>query len=412
MRILALSDLAWNRNSVLFENIDNFTCSQILRSPDFNRVAYYYNIVNTFNPDILLLCGDITGDGSCGGGHAVSLICFLRLVEAKKIITRFIPGDHDEAYGARYLNEFQEVNKYFINSKYIKQANSKIEYINDIRIAGLTYNQTRTKTAIKQSLKALNDEMDILICHCPQTHRLHLFDFKTEFIITGHYDLKVISPNNKTLISLYNDVPSENFVVIDIAAEKKMITYYLRRAMATKWTFFNFIKTKQTFILENTNYKIFSEDIYVDCPIKYLTLTKLKTRIKSKKLFNHCPYNSFQLEGHNEVLEYVFHHCPFNSSSLKYIEFKNLSKNLIEACPFKTLHLKIPSIKNEIENSLSESRYIYNIPFQNAIEEIQKMIKKGLKLSKHDLAKMKEIKVNSIRTISHDFIKSYIETEK
>jgi hypothetical protein len=250
MKTLALSDFHWNRDSrdIKLSDTQTMTTSEILNHPNFSKVKFYFEIVTKNSPDLLLLCGDITGDGSCGHGYTSSVTAFLKLVEAKKIKTRYISGNHDES------QYYDEIKRHFANSKYVRELTNKIEKIGDIKLIGLSWEQTRTKTSFRQLFTS--EKVDIVVCHCDHGQRLNLFDYNTDFIITGHYDLKVINPNNKTFISLDNDAPQgTNFVTIENVSKEKEIIFSILKYGAKEWTQFKFTKSNKSFALKETNHK-------------------------------------------------------------------------------------------------------------------------------------------------------------
>ena len=250
MKTLALSDFNWNRDSkdIKLSDILGMTTSDIIKNPKFSKVKFYFDIVTKNSPDLLLLCGDITGDGPCGHGYTSSLTAFLKLVESKKIQTRYISGNHDEP---KYYNEIKRL---FAKSKYVKELTHKVEIIGGFKIIGYSWLQTRTKTSFRNLFTS--EKVNVVVCHCDQRQRLNLFNFNTDFIITGHYDLKVINPNHKTLISLDNDFPEgTNFVTLDSSSKNTEIIYNILRYGETKWTYFKYNKTYKSFKLKETNYK-------------------------------------------------------------------------------------------------------------------------------------------------------------
>lgn len=222
MKILALSDLQWDKESksLSLHDILKMSEKELLSNPLLSRVKYYFDIVSENSPEILFLCGDITGDGSCGHGYINSIISFLILVEKRKIHCRYISGNHDEPI------YFDAVVNYFIHSTYIKKCSDSVELLFGLKIVGLSFEQTSKITSLKKILDIMRkDELDFVICHCPHTLRLNLFEFNTKYIITGHYDLKLINPNHKTFISLDNDYPCINFASINLDRESANIIF-------------------------------------------------------------------------------------------------------------------------------------------------------------------------------------------
>lgn len=250
MKTLALSDFHWNKDSrdIKLSDTLTMTTADILINPNFSKVKFYFDIVTKNSPDLLLLCGDITGDGSCGHGYTSSVTAFLKLVESKKIQTRYISGNHDEP------EYYDEIKTQFAKSKYVKELTHKVEIIGGMKIIGLSWAQTKTKTSFRQFFTS--EKVNIVVCHCEHGQRLNLFDFNTDFIITGHYDLKVINPNHKTFISLDNDAPEgTNFVTLDSSSKKTEVAFYILKFGSTKWTHFKYHKTDKSFTLKDTNYK-------------------------------------------------------------------------------------------------------------------------------------------------------------
>jgi hypothetical protein len=250
MKILALSDLHWTKESKTIKLSDTLkmTPLDILSTLEFRQVRKYFNIIHAFTPDLVILCGDITGDGPCGHGYTSPLIGLLKLIESKGIKARYISGNHDEP------QYYDEVNKFSTSSKLVKELTHNIEIIGDLRILGLSFDQTESKTAFKKAFTS--EKVDIVVCHCSHTKRLNLFDFNTDFIISGHYDLKVINPNNMTFISLDNDVPQGiNFAVIEIDKSKKLISFIIDKSNRNELIHFIFNKTEKSFDLIETNYK-------------------------------------------------------------------------------------------------------------------------------------------------------------
>lgn len=250
MKILVLSDLFWNSESreIKLSQVFKMKTSEILNHSKFSRVKFYFDIVTKNSPDLLLLCGDITGDGSCGHGYTSSIAAFLRLVDAKKTKTRYISGNHDEP---QFYNKLK---KHFYNYKNVNDVSNKVEEVDGLKLLGLSWEQTKTKASFRKAFTS--EQLDIIFCHCEHRRRLKLFDYNASIIITGHYDLKVINPNNKTFISLDNDTIREsNFVTIEGNLKKQKITFSVLSHITGKLIYFKFIKSNKSLSLEETNYE-------------------------------------------------------------------------------------------------------------------------------------------------------------
>ncbi len=139
MKILALSDLYWTQESksINIDDVHKMSFNQILNCPNLNCVKNYFKIIKALEPNLVLFCGDISGDGFCGTGFSSAIISLLRLLEIKKIKARYISGNH-------VLPEFyNQINDFFHSSKYIKELTLHPEDIDGFLFAGLSYNQSR-----------------------------------------------------------------------------------------------------------------------------------------------------------------------------------------------------------------------------------------------------------------------------
>jgi len=231
MKILILSDLEWNKESkqVSDEDIDTFPITKdfsseehrlIFRSMKYRTFWRYRSIIEDAKPDVLLLAGDITGDGSCGHGFHKPLFLLLRYLESNKIMTFFIGGNHDDPKYFKYILE--RTKKY----KYVKYIAGEVIDFKGIKILGLDFEDTFNKTRLKSFLSK-NYALDIVLSHCHLHRRAWLFDFNTKYVITGHWDQNIGQVDNKIFISLVNDTPEDiNYVTIELNKEHELITYY------------------------------------------------------------------------------------------------------------------------------------------------------------------------------------------
>jgi len=90
-KVLFLSDLNWHPHLRSISNAEvlQFTESD-LQKDRYQRITRYISIVDKEHPDLVLLAGDITGDGSCGHGFQNALKIFFLLLESRKIPSYFI----------------------------------------------------------------------------------------------------------------------------------------------------------------------------------------------------------------------------------------------------------------------------------------------------------------------------------
>jgi len=65
MRVLCLSDLYWNAGAkqIKLTDIDVFnTLEQVPQRERFRHLLYYLHIIESHEPDVVVIAGDITGD--------------------------------------------------------------------------------------------------------------------------------------------------------------------------------------------------------------------------------------------------------------------------------------------------------------------------------------------------------------
>jgi hypothetical protein len=255
--------LAWNEKSKLvsLDQVLEMNFNEILDDVNFSKVRSYYKIIKFNSPDVIFICGDITGGGSCGHGYASSIVALLKIIEGLNITTSYISSNHDENIDVIKLDEIST------DSKFVKRLTGNIDEVRGLKVIGLSYEQSKN---VKSFQKLKTDvEIDFVISHCNQTNRLHLFDFNTEFTITGHYDFKVINPYGKTLISLYNDLPWMNYVIIDYSKTSSKFSYYIKEHTDFNWTFIKFAKLNGKLKNLETNYV--HEKFHVNLYIPFIT---------------------------------------------------------------------------------------------------------------------------------------------
>ncbi|MBI5915924.1 MAG: metallophosphoesterase [Bacteroidetes bacterium] len=232
MRVLVLSDLFWNKNSIKIKlpKLGRNGLKEVLNKPIYERVNHYFEIVAKSKPDLVIFCGDVTGDGSCGHGYYSPFIFLVKLISEENIQVRYIAGDHDEH---EYL---EKVSNYFQKSEFVKKLEGKSEQIGNLSFLGLSFDQSKSKQKLTEISNSELSKLDIVYCHCPHSNRLRLLEIEADFILTGHFDLKVINPNGKTFISLCNDsFLSTNYVVIDVKEEKSIIEFHYIDRFDSSW---------------------------------------------------------------------------------------------------------------------------------------------------------------------------------
>ena len=235
MKILAFSDMFWNPMPIKISlDLTLLSPMEILNMDDFAKVKFYYDIVVQHKPDIIVLCGDITGDGFCGRGHSNSLIAFLKLTSDLKIFVRFVRGNHD------LDEEINKVNSFFENSIYVRELTQEPEEIAGYSFVGIAFNEISNKTRLKRSY--ITHNADFIITHAPSNMRLNLFNMNSKYIFTGHYDLKVLNANDKIFVSLDNDNPTMGIYFATLEVNKGLININLiaKYRSAKKFIYFHF----------------------------------------------------------------------------------------------------------------------------------------------------------------------------
>ncbi len=201
MKVVILSDLNWR------DHLRDLTWNDVLQfneahldNPAFERIARYYQIILKEQADLVLLAGDITGDGFCGHGFQYALLALLSLLEQRQIPSAYITGNHDPS---PYFDEFLEGAEQFEMTHHISNKLISIDVLN---ILGVNFHCTKSKSSLNKVIKE-NRETPIHICmaHSEIKRRIRLFDTQAQLIATGHYDRKLFPFRESVFISLDND---------------------------------------------------------------------------------------------------------------------------------------------------------------------------------------------------------------
>lgn len=212
MNITVLSDLNWESHlrSVTAIEVQKFKKSdlKLLRYASINK---YYKIIEEEQSSLVLFAGDITGDGSCGHGFQYAFMILLKCLEEDQIHSSYIKGNHDED------SYYEMVNKFAHKLKYAKEATSNGIEILGLRLLGINYYETKSKTLLKKLLSKANQKYDIVLAHSQLKRRIRLFEIKSDFIFTGHYDRKLFYHQNSCYVSLDNDMMEISYATINIS---------------------------------------------------------------------------------------------------------------------------------------------------------------------------------------------------
>lgn len=210
MIITILSDLNWESHlrSITEREIINFEKSH-LNITRYDSLRRYYSIIKEEQSDLVLFAGDLTGDGSCGHGFHLAFILLLKLLESDSIPSAYISGNHDKD------EYYDRVNKYAEQLQYTQEISNRCIDILGIKILGINYHQSKSKTQLKKIISQAKEKYDILLSHSQLKRRIRLFEIDTDYIFTGHYDRKLLYHRRSTYVSLDNDAYEISYAIIE-----------------------------------------------------------------------------------------------------------------------------------------------------------------------------------------------------
>lgn len=221
-RILVLSDLYWAHNLKYLsdEEVRQFTAEQ-LSEPDFQTLKKYLSIIFYEEVDLVVLAGDITGDGSCGHGYQNVVTLLLMILEAHEKPTVLISGNHDLEMNYTPLLDYMK------DFDYCQEISNQSYEINGVRLFGLSYENSNKKKILKKILKEqANEQFDLVVAHTELKRRTWLFDFNTKAIVTGHFDKKMSLIQDKLFVSLDNNFFADfTYCVFTIEEEEVSADY-------------------------------------------------------------------------------------------------------------------------------------------------------------------------------------------
>lgn len=349
MRILTLSDLYWNEESKKLSRyiIRTFDHNAPKKPKKHSSYLFYRNIIDETNPDLVLLGGDITGDGGRHGFH-FSLLSLLQYLESKKITTFFIRGNHDVPKSFNYIIKESKKLKYV---KYI--GSGQIATFNGLSILGLDFQDTENKTKLKGYLSQ-DITTNIVLSHCQLARRPWLFDFRTEFIITGHYQNHLCEIDGKAFISHGNDIPEDfNYNIIEYNRGKYSIAYCNYNRLRNEILIQKAVKQRSSFKYTYTSSKLERARKGEDINSTPYYRNKMNLILKIKKLGYHKI-----TEAERKQLEGFF-----------YIHGKNLLMDYLGTSIFdrsgwelKRIKILPKYLKDQIRNLPSSENY-YNLKF-------------------------------------------------
>ena len=222
-KVLILSDLNWERHlrSMRDSEVSNFT-SPMINMDRYFSIKRYFSIIQNEKPHLVLLAGDITGDGSCGHGYHNPLKVLLNLIHKENISIAFISGNHDEH---QYYDDVVEYVKEWENCYNLNNIHAHILGLN---ILGVPYATSHNKRKLKKLIKDNTQAFEIILCHSELKRRIWHFDFNTKLVATGHYDRKLCMIDNSVFISLDNDSNQSSYASIVFSQKDIHVTFNVK----------------------------------------------------------------------------------------------------------------------------------------------------------------------------------------
>ena len=224
LKILILSDLNWRPESKGINRKDILDLMDsggvIPFSTRFLSVRKYWEIVEREEPDLILLAGDVTGDGSCGYGFHTAFFYLLTCIQLRDTRTFFIQGDND--LPDYYQNVLDNID--ILPS--ITEISGKIGTFKGLKILGVPFHIAHKKRDLISVLKEVKGtEIDLVLGHIPLKRRTFLMEMSYKCFITGHFDNKLFPFQDKVFLSCSNDSSLLNYAVIEKSAEEYVYTY-------------------------------------------------------------------------------------------------------------------------------------------------------------------------------------------
>lgn len=215
MRVVILSDLNWQPHlrSITEHEIAHFTDAD-LRKNRYERIARYLSIVVKEKADLVLLAGDITGDGGCGHGFQNALKLLLQLFEKRAIPSKFISGNHDP------IENYDDLLSFTDQLNYTEEISNKSCVFKGLKLLGINYDCSASLSRLKQTIAAHADNsFHICLAHSEIKRRLRLFDTNAQLIVTGHYDRKLMPFRDSLYVALDNDWAEVSYATADFNKE-------------------------------------------------------------------------------------------------------------------------------------------------------------------------------------------------
>lgn len=176
MKILLLSDISWRKTSL----------------------KALEKLISDNDPSLLLLAGDLVDNDKSVVGSAKEWSSLYKLVDflnENKIQTFFIRGNWDRTPYDRLIDLTHQL-------PHVEEISGRIVTFNDVKILGVPFPFTNHLRTAKQLGERFSAPVDIVLAHAEFARRIWLFELKTKFVVTGHFDSQLCQIRDKTFISL------------------------------------------------------------------------------------------------------------------------------------------------------------------------------------------------------------------
>lgn len=232
MKVVVLSDLNWDPHlrTISDYELQNFSL-RLLSLPRYERIKRYLDIIENESPDLVLFAGDVTGDGSCGHGFHYAFIILLSILENKKLQSFYISGNHDEPGYYDLVNELTQ------NYKFTQDISEQDVQFKGLKILGLSYNCSKSKRSLRAEISKRTDTYDIIVAHAQLKRRIRLFDIRSQYIFTGHYDRKLCAHRDTVFVSLDNDSEEVSYAVLNKTDSGDQVSISVQKDRTTHFSY-------------------------------------------------------------------------------------------------------------------------------------------------------------------------------
>lgn len=202
MKILVTSDIVWSLKT-----------SRLLKEK-----------ILSIKPGLVLIAGDLCD--KCEAKQWKRLNAFVKFLDKEKVKIFFVRGNWDEC------EEYDKLIEITKTLSYAEEISTRVVKFNGIRILGIPFSLTNDLKSVRKIGSLFPTDVDIVLAHSESRRRVWLFNLKTKFIITGHFDNQLCQIDNKVFISL-SSFPND-YVVIDYKDTEQKISYFGARVEG-KW---------------------------------------------------------------------------------------------------------------------------------------------------------------------------------